>query len=149
MSDAPRLLGQQVSIRVVQDGTLVNEINSTASFSEQVLFEITEDGFLGEPVNRFDSILHGYGGKMEFQVNTAKWMNLQKAQESYAKRETPATVFNVVRTDFYSNGESAVITYTDVKWGQAETNVGSRKDYTKVSQDFKTSDRGIQVNSVL
>ena len=144
-----RLRGQEMSIRVINSGSLITELNSIGAFNDEAKLELKEDGFLGEPVNRFDEIFNGFGGDFEMQVTTAKWVEFQQAVIARAKRETPAVTFNVVRTDFYSNGETAVFTYLDVKWGAMPTSVGGRADYVKVKAQFACSDRPVQVNSLL
>jgi hypothetical protein len=143
-----RLKGQEVSIRVIQAGTTVKELDSIASFNDNTVFEIKEDGFLGESVNRFDTTLSGYGGDFEFQTTGSKYWNLILAIEKKATREDPTLIFNVVRTDFYANGQSAVITYSDVSWGAFPTNVPKRDDFVKIKAEFKTSKRTIQIDAV-
>lgn len=148
MAADPRLKGQELSIRVVQDSDVVNQIDSVASFNDNTKLEIKEDGFLGEVVNRFDSVLNGYGGDMEFQVHDATWLGFLQRVEAKATRESPGTVFNVVRTDFFANGSSAVIVYSDVSWGEFATSAGSRADFIKVKAPFATGERSITINQV-
>ena len=148
MGADPRLKGQEMSIRVVQDSNVLQQIDSVASFNDAVKFEIKEDGFLGEVVNRFDSVLNGYTGDLEFQVHDATWLAFEQAVEAKVTRQTPGTVFNVVRTDFFANGSSAVIVYSDVSWGEFGTSAGSRADFIKVKAPFGTSDRSVQINQV-
>lgn len=144
----PRLKGQEMSIRVVDGSEVVDQIDSTASFNDSVKFEIKEDGFLGEVVNRFDTVLNGYSGDMEFQVHDAKWLLFVERVEKKATREDPTITFNIVRTDFFANGSSAVIVYKDVSWGEFGTSVGSRTDFTKVKAPFATGERSININQV-
>lgn len=143
-----RLKGQEVSIRIVKDGAPVEPINSVASFNDNTNLEIKEDGFLGEVVNRQDEILNSYSGDFEFQVNTSQWITLKQAIESKAKRDTPAVVFNIVRTDLFANGQSLIITYMDVHWGAMPQTIGSRGDFVKVKAEFKCSEQAVQVDAV-
>lgn len=143
-----RLKGQEISIRVTQQGTIVDSFTSFSSFNEEVDLEIKGDGFLGEGVNRFDEILNGYGGDFEMQLTTSAWMKFQQNVIARATRTQPDLVFNVIRTDFFPNGESLIVTYLDVKWGGMPTSVGSRGDYAKVKGQFKCSDRSEQFNQV-
>ena len=110
-----RLKGQEISVRVIQAGNVINSIDAISAFNNNVALEIKEQGYLGEVVNRFDEILNGFGGDFEFHVTRADWNNLVSAIIDRAQRRTPEVVFNVVRTDFYPNGDSAVYTYQDVK----------------------------------
>ncbi len=145
-----RLRGQEIQLRALSDGVVANEVSSNiSSFDDSVSFEIKEDGFIGEKTNRFDDILNGYSGGFEFQVNNAAWLNFEQAMERRAKREDPTLVFNIIRTDLFANGGSAVIVYMDVKWGELPTNVGGRAEYAKVKAQFKCSQRTVTINQIL
>lgn len=148
-SPALRLRGQEVSIRIVQDGEVTSVINSIGSFNDSADLEIQEDGFLGEPVNRFDDILNGFGGDFEIQLTTANWLLFQRAILERARRDVPGRIFNIVRTDIYASGESCVWVYKDVKWGAQPTSIPSRKDFVKVKAAFKNSERAEQINAIV
>lgn len=149
MSADLRLKGQEVTVKITRAGSVVTEINSIGSFNDNVMLEIKQDGFLGEAVDRFDEVLGGYGGDFEIQHNTARWHELVLAIESRARREQPDLVFNVIRTDFYANGETAVITFIDVKWGAVPRNLSGRAEYDKAKFEFKTSEKDVQINALL
>jgi hypothetical protein len=145
-----RLKGQEVSIRILQNGTLLSSIDSVSSFNEEVDLEIKSDGFLGEPVNRFDEILNGFGGDFEMQTTNGSWLIWQQAIIARAQRVASAvgTTFNVVRTDLYENGDSNVYTYVDAKWGGMPSTVGARGEYVKVKASFKCSTRPVLQNQI-
>lgn len=148
-SNDPRLRGQEVEIRIFTDSVLEDSITLVSSFEETFKLEKKEDGFLGETTNRYDHIFNGIDGKTEFQVNSSAWMRFQNAIKAQAQRKTPATVINLVRTDFYANGETAVVTYADCKFGASPTSVPARGDFVKVSLDFSCSDRDEQFSTAL
>lgn len=148
MTDAQRLKGQEVSIRVIQAGNVVNELSIISAFNDNVALEIKEAGYLGETVNRFDEILNGYGGDFESHLNRAEWNNFVQAVIDRAERRTPDVQFNVVRVDFFPNGDSSVYTYTDVFWGGIPTSVPTRGDYVKVRGEFRCSERPVQTNQL-
>jgi hypothetical protein len=148
MTTQSRLKGQEVSIRVVQDATTVDTLDSISSMNDEVALEIKEDGFLGEPVNRFDEILNGYGGDFEMQLTNANWTRWQQAIIDRATRRKPSLKFNIVRTDFYASGDSSIFTYKDVKWGSMPTTIGARGDFVKVKASFKCSERSVQTNAL-
>lgn len=147
MSDQ-RLKGQEVSIRVIEAGNVVTTIDAISVFNEQVALELKEQGYLGETVNRFDELLNGFGGDFEFHVNRADWHSLVESILERATREVPDRTFNVVRTDFYPNGDSAIFTYQDVKWGPIPTSVASRGDYVKPRMEFRCEERPVKVNAL-
>lgn len=143
-----RLKGQEVSIRVIQAGTVIGAIDSVSSMNDNVNIELKEDGFLGESVNRFDEVLNGFGGDFDFQVTRANWEDLVKAILDRATRLTPDVVFNVIRTDFFPNGDTNIYTYVDVHWGAIPTSIPSRGDYVKPRLEFKCSERPVQTNAL-
>ena len=143
----PRLRGQDVSIRILEDARPVTSIDSVASFNDNTKFEIKSDGFLGEVTERKDTILHGYGGDFEFQVHEARWLQFLLDVEAKAARVRLIT-FNVVRLDSFANGSSAVITYKDVAWGEFGQGIGSRADYLKIKAPFECSARDIKINQI-
>lgn len=145
----PRLRGQEVEIRIFTDSVLEDSMTLVASMEETFKLEKKEDGFLGEVTNRYDHIFNGVDGKLEIQINSNAWMRFQNAIKAQAQRKQPATVFNVVRTDFYANGETSVITYNDVKFGPSPTSVAGRGEFVKVSLDWSASDRDEQFTTAL
>src|SRR5512147_918828 len=102
MAADPRLRGQDIVLRILQDGALVDELQAVGSFNDEVKLEIKEDGFLGEPTNRYDQILNGYGGDLEVQVNSPSYLTFVASVEAKGKREA-FPIFNVVQTQLYSN----------------------------------------------
>jgi hypothetical protein len=143
-----RLKGQEISIRSVVAGVVVDSIDSVSSFNDSVDLEGKSDGFLGEFVNRFDEIMNGFSGDFEFHVHNNQWVAFQRSIIDKAQRNIPGLIFNVIRTDFYPNGNSTIYTYRDVHWGAQPTSVGSRGDYVKVKASFQCSDRAEEVNSL-
>lgn len=144
-----RIKGQEVSVKVIEDGVLLTSIDSISTFNDAVSLELKESGYLGEFVNRFDEILNGFGGDFEFNVTTSAWNLLVESIIARAKRERPNVVFNVVRVDLYPNGESAIYTYRNVFWGEIPTNVAGRGEYVKPRMQFKCSERPTKINQVL
>lgn len=143
-----RLKGQEVSIRVIDAGTVVAAIDSVASFNDTIALEIKEQGYLGEFVNRFTEILNGFGGDFEIHLTRADSAEIDNRIIARAKREQPQLVFNVIRTDIYPNGNSNIITYIDCKWGEIPTTVGARGDFVKKKFQFKCSERTSDTNAL-
>lgn len=143
-----RLKGQEVSIRVVDSGTLVASLDSISSFNSEMKSEIKEDGFLGETTNRFDDIHNGYGGDFEIQLRRPDWADFQLRVQARQERKNPNIVFNVVRTDLYPDGTSTVYTYIDVKWGPMTESIGSRSDFVKGKCQFACSKRTVKQNAL-
>jgi hypothetical protein len=143
-----RLKGQEISIRIVEDGVVVDQIDSISTFNDEVKRELKEAGYLGEVTNRFDEILNGYGGSYEFHTRAAAWIRFDQAINDRATRVRPNLVINVIRTDLYPNGDSIIYTYQDVFFASTTGSIGSRGDYAKVAQSFGCSERPIQINQL-
>ena len=149
MANDLRLKGQETSVQVVQDGQLVASISAVSSFSDKIALEVLEEGFLGEAVNRFDEVLNGFGGQFEFQHSDPEWINFENAIVARATREQPNSVFNIVRTLFYANGQTAVVSYRDVRFGELAGTTGGRKEYDKVTVPWQCGARSTQINALL
>ena len=144
MASENRLRGQEMEIRFVRNGNPELTITAVSSFEDTLKFEKSQDGFLGEVTDRYDNIFKGVDGKLEFQVSNASYLQLQTAIKLQAQRKQPDTVINIIRTDYFANGETAILTYPDCKFGPMPTTAGSRADFVKVSTDFSCSDRDDQ-----
>ena len=60
-----RILGQNVSVIVIQDSAPLQEINCIRSFSFNYELELKDEGYLGETTNRKDSVFKGIKFDME------------------------------------------------------------------------------------
>jgi hypothetical protein len=143
-----RLKGQEISIRVVDDGQLVSQIDSIGTFNDNVKFELKEDGFLGETTNRYDEVFNGFGFDFEYQPTAATHLELTERIAARARRDVPNRTFNIVRTDFFANGQSAIVTYIDVKWGPTGTSIAGKNEFVKVKMEGGCSERTVQINAV-
>lgn len=135
-----RLRGQEVEVRVSVGGTLSDAFTAIATISDTLKFAKSEDGFIGEDTNRHDFIYNGCDGSLEMQVSNQKWLKFQQVLKDIAQRKTPDVEINIIRTDFYANGDTPSRTYKDVKFGANPTTVGSRADFVKVTLDFSCDD---------
>lgn len=143
-----RIKGQEASIRIVQNAVVLATIDSVSAFNNTVLLELKEAGYLGETVNRFDEVLNGFGGDMDMHFTNANWRQLEQAIIARARREQPDLVFNVVRTDFFPNGDTSILTYMNVFWGPIPENIPDRKEYIKAHLEFRCSERPVKLNAL-
>ncbi len=148
MAQDLRLMGQEVSIRVVQAGAVLATLNAIATFNDNVKNEITEDDFLGENTTRVDNVHGGIAGDFEFQVNDATYLNFIEATVRKAKREDVTLVFNIVRIDKFANGSTATYVYPAVAWGEFPTTIGGRKEKVKIKASFACEERQVSVNAL-
>lgn len=145
----PRLMGQEVTVRLTQAGSLVTEVTAIANFNEEVNIEIKESSFLGEGENRYDEVFNGFGGDLEFQPENAGWVDVQEAIIARARRETPEVQFSIIRVDSFSNGDTLTYTYMDVKFGPQPTSLSGRTEYAKTKFSFKCSKRAVKKNGLI
>ena len=131
-----RLKGQEVQITVTQDGVVVDAFNAVASFNDTQKSEKIEQGYLGETTNRHDDIFNGYDGSFDFHMENTRWVAFVAAVIARQRRQTPGTIFNVIRVDLFPNGETFSRTYLDVMFGALPNSIGSRGDYVSGSIDF-------------
>ncbi len=149
MSSELRLKGQEIEVRVISGSELVTTINNITSFNDNVELELKQDGFLGEVTDRYDDISKGFKGDFETHMSTSAIHQFTELILQRAQRLNAGLQFNIIRTDFFSDGTTALITYPDVKWGPIPTSIGSRSDYAKMKLSFGCSDRLLQLNNLL
>lgn len=144
-----RLKGQEVSIRIILAGVVEENINAIGSFNDSVDLEMKKDTFLGETGPRYDENPGGYSGNLDFQIAKATWLNMVAAVEARARRETPDLEVNVVRSDLFADGSSAVIVYKDVYFGAIPTSIPAQGEFVKVSLSFGCNTRTVQINNLV
>jgi hypothetical protein len=135
-----RLLGQQVSVVVIQDSTPIEEINCIRSFSFTYELEMKDEGYLGETTNRKDSVFKGIKMDMEVHTNNHRIFRLIQTAVDKARRRTPGVRLNIKCSLTWSNGDVARVTFPDVEFGDFPVSVGSRTDYVTVKIDAACSE---------
>jgi len=135
-----RLLGQNVSIIIIQDSAPIEEINCIKSFSFTYELEIKSEGYLGEFSERKDSIYKGVKMDMEIHTNNHRILGLVKSAVDKAKRRTPGIRINMKCTMTWPNGDVARVTFPEVEFGAFPFQVGGRGDYVSVKVEGACSD---------
>lgn len=137
---ANRILGQNVSLIVVQDGAPLQEINCIKSFSFTFELEMKDEGYLGETTNRKDSVFKGVKMDMEMHSNNKKIFQIIQSAIDKARRRTPGTILNIKASLVWPNGDVARVTFPDVAFGDFPVNIGSRTDYVTFKMDAACSE---------
>ena len=135
-----RLLGQNVSIFIIQDSAPLTEVTCIKSFSFTYETEIKSEGYLGEFTERKDSVFKGVKMDMEIHTNNHSIFKLIKSAVDKAKRRTPGTRINIKATMTWPNGDVARVTFPDVEFGAFPVSVGGRAEYVSVKVDGACSD---------
>jgi hypothetical protein len=144
-----RLLGQDVTVRLVRDGVVIAEVATIGSFDDSMDTEIKQEEFLGHTSADYSEVFDGFSGNLEFQSSKSGYVEVALAIEARATRADPSIVFNVVRTDQYANGDSNIFVYKDVAWGPMPSTIGNRKEFVKHKLSFKCSERQVVRNSLM
>lgn len=146
MTDALRLRGEEIQIRVVSGTEIVTTLSSISNFTDSMVLEIKSDGFLGEAFDRYDETFSGYKGSFETQVSTPDVLQFHEKVRARATRQDPTLVFNIIKTMFFASGETAIVTFKDVKWGPIDDSTGGRKEYSKQKYDWACSERDLHTD---
>lgn len=135
-----RLIGQNVSVIIIQDSTPIEEISCIRSFSFTYELEVKSEGYLGEMSERKDSIYKGVKMDMEIHTNNHKIFSLIKSAVDKAKRRTPGVRINLKCSLTWPNGDVARVTFPDVEFGAFPISVGGRAEYVSVKVEAACSD---------
>ena len=139
-----RLKGQEVSILIVRDSVLENELVDIMGFNAEFQLEQIAQGYLGEKTERHDEIYKGTSGDFEMHTHSQDWLTFANAVMHRARGNTPDAIFNISAVMSYPNGQTPTILFPDVKFGAMPLSLGSRTDYAKVKISFVCDDYEIQ-----
>jgi hypothetical protein len=137
---AQRLIGQNVSIIIIQDSAPIEEVTCVKSFNFTYELELKSEGYLGEYTERKDSVFKGVKMDMELHTNNHRILGVVKTAVDKAKRRTPGVRINIKASMTWPNGDVARITFPDVEFGAFPFSVGSRTDYVSVKVEAACSD---------
>jgi hypothetical protein len=131
MAAGGRILGQEVSVLILQDGVLVEELKPIRSFAGVDRFRMLDVGYLGEKSNRKDQVFDGMTFEFEMHVSKSQFWTFKQAVRDKAQRVRDIT-FNITGVFSLPDGTIITETYEDVAWGEIPTNVSERGDYVSV-----------------
>ena len=135
-----RIKGQEVKLSWVSPDGTEEGLEDVVSFEAELMLEILREGFLGESADRRDDIYNGVSGKVELQLESAKYFRFTQRVQDRAERRTPAAgVFNCTASFSFPNGERARITFEDVFFGSLPLRVPERKQYVTASISWECS----------
>jgi hypothetical protein len=135
-----RIIGQNVSIIIIQDSSPIEEISCIKSFNFTYELELKSEGYLGETSERKDSVFKGVKMDMDLHTNNHRIFGLIKSAVDKAKRRTPGVRINMKASMTWPNGDVARVTFPDVEFGAVPVSTGSRADYVSVKLEAACSD---------
>jgi hypothetical protein len=139
-----RIRGADVAIAFTAGGALQGTLTDISSFGATFKFEKQTERYLGEQTVRTDELFGGVEGKTKLHLHDEAFSLYIGAVENRARRVTPTTVFNHVATMAFPNGESPVLSFPDVNFGDMPLEFGSAKDYVSLDLDWICSEFDIQ-----
>ena len=135
-----RIKGQEVSVLIVRGGVLEAELTDIQSFTFEPLFEVKDQGYLGEKTNLKDDIFNGCRFDMELHMHSDDWWRFLNAMRDRAQRRTPDLVFNISGVLSYPNGQTPTLTIPDAFFASSPTSIATRGDYVTVRLEGQASD---------
>ncbi len=135
-----RLRGEQVEIKLIQNGAPVDTWKALASGSLTCKNDILEEEFLGETAPRFDAIFKGWSMDLELQMESAAEETFVDAVQAKNQRRAGAPVrFDIVWTNTYPTGQVTLRVLEDIEFGEFKIDAGGRSDFVKLSFDGSCS----------
>ena len=141
-----RIMGQDVSILIVQDGELQDTLTAISNFEGELEFEIISKGYLGEKTERKDMVFKGVKFNGELNPFTQDIFAFAQSVKDKAQRINVDTMFNVTGIFTFPNGDTPELLFTDCAFGPIPIGVGSRTDYVKSKFSGECSDVDIELS---
>lgn len=141
-----RIKGQETSIIVTTNGVVEDTLTDIQNFGITIQTELIQQGYLGQTTDQFDEVFKGAKFDMEMHTHSQDYLSFQLAIINRARRVTPDTVFNIVTTLDFPNGDSPTVTLPDVKFGPLPNTVPGRAEYLKVKVEGACSEPDIELS---
>jgi hypothetical protein len=135
-----RLLGQDVEVLIVNNGTPLTNITAVRSLEATFKFEKKEEGYLGETTDRYDEVYKGIDGKLDFHLENADSLALVGAIRDRARNRRSGIKINVKATFNFPNGSTPRLVFRDIHFGDIPLSFGSRADYGMMSVPWSCDD---------
>lgn len=127
-----RIRGQETFINILDDGGLVDQIDSIQEFEFTHNIELQEEEFLGEEAPRFDMIFKGTSVRVSGQLTNRRFLEFQqRIRDKAARREGAAARFDITSTFIFPNGATYTIAFEDIAFSSMPVTTSSRTDFTK------------------
>ena len=135
-----RIRGADVALAITDNGSLAETLTAIDSFGVTFKFEKLVQRYIGEQTVRTDEIFAGCEGKLKFHLYDEAFTGFIQDLQTRAERIDPTIVFNIVATMNFPNGESPVMTFPDLNFGDIPLEAGNAKDYVAMDFDWISSD---------
>lgn len=136
-----RITGQDIAVRIIQDGKLLNEITTIQSI--QFVFEMarSEEDYIGETHMRYDSKFNGLAVKLTLHSENRQSLDLINAIVLKAQRRAGGAVrIDIACSLLWPNGDKTSLMAKDIAFADMPFGFDGRKDFGKVELDGKASE---------
>jgi hypothetical protein len=142
---AQRIKGQDTAIQVLAGPAGAPRpqfsLSDLRNFEVAFVFDISQEGYLGEKSDRYDETYKGFRGSMELHAEDAGIFNfIQLLADRARRRGGPIAVINVNTTLQFPNGNRPRVAFRDCSFGEIPLGFTGRADFVTMKLDFKGSD---------
>lgn len=142
MADTLRVRGSEVQIRLTRNGAVERTLTAVKNFTFTAMFELKEEGYLGESNNRYDDQYKGCSGTLTFHPESQDAWTLVAFIRDRAARRAPQADHRVAIA-FVANladGTRPKVNIPDIKFQDIPLNAPSRDAYVESTLSFSADD---------
>ena len=136
-----RITGQDITVRIIKDGVLQNEITTIKSINFVFEMERSEEDYIGETSMRYDSKFKGLACKMEVHSENSQALKLIEAIVLKAQRRAGGAVrIDIACSLLWPSGDKLSLMAKDVAFADMPFGFDGRKEFGKIELDGKSSE---------
>lgn len=134
-----RLKGQDVVVRITRQGRLEAQITAVKDFAINVDAASIQEGYLGEPEDRFDDIVNGCSGSITVAHEGPEVLRLVQFIIDRAQRKIVGddAKINVTARFNFPDGRRPRVMVRDLKFDQIPIGASGRAEYVNTTFSFK------------
>lgn len=134
-----RLKGQEVVIRFTRQGRLESQVTAVKDFTINVDLATIQEGYLGEPEDRFDDIVNGCSGSISIVHEGPEVLRLIQFIIDRAQRKIVGddAKINVTARFNFPDGRRPRVMIRDLKFDAIPIGASGRAEYVGSTFSFK------------
>jgi len=136
-----RIKGQETVVTILKDGELQARIDSISDAEVTFELEISEEGYLGETSNRFDSIFNGMTIRAVGHMTNLQLLQLADGIVARAQRRAGGAVrIDMGLSLVFPSGDLVTISIPDCQFQSIPVTDGGREEYIQWTLEAKASE---------
>lgn len=136
-----RIKGQETILTIVKDGELQARIDAVTETEITLMLETTEEGYLGETSNRYDTLFKGCKIRSSGHMANRQIIDFANDIVRKAQRRSGGAIRIDMSTTFvFPNGDLVTVAFSGLEFGEIPFNVGGRGEYVTWSLEGMTGD---------